>query len=126
MARFSSFLRLNHISPYTHIFFIHTSTKLHLCCFHIFPTVNNAGSTHTSSRSCFHFSGYIPNPLGLLDYVVVLFLSFLRNLKILFLRNLKTLFSTMFVLIFISNKQCRRVLFLHIGTWVASACSSLK
>ena len=62
-------------------------------------------------------SGYIPNPLGLLDHVVVLFLSFWGT---------SILFCTIFVLISISNKQWRRVLFLHIWSWVASACSSLK
>ena len=62
-------------------------------------------------------SGYIPNPLGLLDQVVVLFLSFWGT---------SILFCTIFVLISISNKQWRRVLFLHIWSWVASACSSLK
>ena len=62
-------------------------------------------------------SGYIPNPLGLLDQVVVLFLSFGRT---------SILFCTIFVLISISNKQCRRVLFLHIWSWVASGYSSLK
>jgi len=36
-------------------------------------------------------SGYIPNPLGLLDHVIVLFLSFLRNLKILFFSSVQSL-----------------------------------
>ena len=55
-------------------------------------------------------SGYIPNPLGLLDHVIVLFLSFLRNLKI---------------LIFSSVQSLSRV-WLFVTPWIAARQTSLS
>ena len=75
---------LLYLSVY-HILFIHSSVDGQLGCFHVLAIVNNAvwtlGCVYLFKLEFLSFLDICPG-VGLLDYMVTLFLVFLRNLHI--------------------------------------------
>ena len=62
---------------------MHSTTDEHLCCFHVLAIVNSAsgnkGGVHISFQISVPFSSYKYSGMELLDHMVILFLSFLRD-----------------------------------------------